>query len=178
MASVFNNELVAKMADFLNEIGIPVTPATLENETVLPGIQIANEGLLIDEEKLKYPGDMLHEAGHIAVAPPSYRKTLTDRIDPQEDFKYAGELMALGWSYAAALHLGIDPRIVFHPNGYHGQAQQLVDNFNLGFHIGVPALQWAQMTATGANAEQLGVEPYPHMIRWVREHEPEMPAEA
>lgn len=178
MASVFNNELVAKMADFLNEIGIPVAPATLD-ETPLPGIRIVNEGLLIDEEKLTYPGDILHEAGHIAVAPPSYRKRLSDRIDPEEDFKYAGELMTLGWSYAAAVHLGIDPAVVFHSHGYRGQAQQILDGFTHGVsYIGLPALQWAQMTATGANAEQLGVEPYPHMIRWVREHEPEMPTEA
>jgi hypothetical protein len=172
MASAFNNELVAKMADFLNGIGIPVTPATLD-ETFLPGIKIENQGLLVDEEKLKYPGDILHEAGHIAVAPPSYRKRLSDRIDPQEDFKYAGELMALGWSYAAAVHIGIDPAIVFHPDGYRGQAQQILDGFTYGVsYIGLPVLQWAGMTASGALAEQLGVAPYPHMIRWVREHEP------
>lgn len=178
MASVFKNELVATMADFLNGIGIPVTPATLEDETVLPGIKIENQGLLIDEEKLKYPGDILHEAGHIAVAPPSYRTTLSDRIDPTEDFKHAGELMALAWSYAAAVHLGIDPAVVFHPNGYHGQSEQLIHNFSQQHGvIGVPVLQWTGMTATGPLAEELGVPPFPHMIRWVREHEPPAPEE-
>lgn len=175
MATSWKNEIVATIADFLNGIGIPVTQCALDKETALPGIAIANEGLLVDEEKLLYPGDLLHEAGHIAVAPPSYRKTLHGNIDPEEDFKYAGELMALAWSYAAAVHIGIDPAIVFHEGGYHGQAQQLLDNFSNGTMmngiIGVPALQWIGLTAMGQQAQELGVPPFPHMISWIREHE-------
>lgn len=175
MATSWKNETVATMVNFLNEIGIPVTQCTLEEQTSLPGITIANEGLLVDEDKLLYPGDILHEAGHIAVAPPSYRKTISGTIDPEEDFKYAGELMALAWSYAAAVHLGIDPAIVFHEHGYHGQSQQILDNFRDGAAIsgviGVPMLQWTGMSAEGQHAQELGVPPFPHMIRWVREHE-------
>lgn len=177
MATSWNSEIVATMVHFLAEIGIPVTQCTLEESTALPGIDIANEGLLIDEDKLLYPGDILHEAGHIAVAPPSYRKTLSGTINPEEDFKYAGELMALPWSYAAALHIGIDPAMVFHEGGYHGQSEQILDNLRNGGMIngiiGVPALQWAGLTAIGQQAEELGVPPFPHMIRWIREHEPE-----
>lgn len=171
MEATHTQELVAKITDFLNGIGIPVTFRTIEEETVLPGIFIENEGLVVDREKLLYPGDLLHEAGHIAVAPPSYRKKLNKHIDPQEDMKYAGELMALPWSYAAAMHLGIDPSVVFHPHGYHGQSQQLIHTFQYGPQIGLPGLQWAEMTADVRNAPQLGVPPFPHMIRWVREHE-------
>ena len=35
----------------------------------------------------------------------------------------AGEEMgAIAWSYAAALHIGLDPRVVFHEDGYKGAA--------------------------------------------------------
>lgn len=172
METTTHNEVTTAIVNFLQEIGIPVVFRTLEEETVLPGITIENEGLVVDKEKLLYPGDLLHEGGHIAVAPPSYRKTLSGRIDPQEDFKHAGELMTLAWSYAAAVHLGIDPHIVFHPAGYHGQADQLVYSFGTGSTLGVPGLQWAQMTAMGDTAAALGVPPFPHMTQWVREHEP------
>ena len=30
-------------------------------------------GLVVDLAKLKYPGDLLHEAAHLAVAPPEFR---------------------------------------------------------------------------------------------------------
>ncbi len=171
METTNQNDITTTIVDFLNSIGVPVVFRTLEGETVLPGITIENEGLAVDKEKLLYPGDLLHEAGHVAVAPPSYRKTLNGHIDPEEDLKYAGELMAMPWSYAAAVHLGIDPAIVFHPQGYHGGSVQLIQNFTGGHNIGVPGLQWAEMTATGALAQELGVPPFPHMIRWVREHD-------
>ena len=173
MEATTQPDVTTTIVDFLNSIGVPVVLRPIEDNTVLPGISIENEGLVVDKEKLLYPGDLLHEAGHIAVAPPLYRKTLNGAIDPEEDFKHAGELMALAWSYAAAVHLGIHPSVVFHPHGYHGQADQLVHNFMAGYNVGVPGLQWAQMTTTGVQAQELGVPPFPHMIRWVREHQPE-----
>lgn len=173
MATSWKNEIVASITEFLGGIGIPVTQCTLQQETALPGISIANEGLLVDEDKLLYPGDLLHEAGHIAVAPPSYRKTLDGNIDPEEDFKYGGELMALAWSYAAAVHIGLDPKIIFHDAGYHGQSGQIIESFLYAPSggIGVPGLQWIGLAATAQEIQELGIQPFPHMMKWIREHE-------
>ena len=65
---------------------------------------------MVDPGRLRFPGNVLHEAGHLAVATPQGRAGM-DR-DAGKDA--AEEMMAIGWSYAAALHLGLDPAVVFH----------------------------------------------------------------
>ena len=69
------------------------------------------------------------------------------------------EMGAIAWSYAAALHIGLDPAVVFHAAGYRGGSQSLLENFRAGRPIGVPILQWA-----GLNGDD-----YPRMIRWLRD---------
>ena len=72
--------ILDQMYAFLAEIGIPVSETTLSQSTFVPGILIDQGRLLVDPAKLLYPGDLLHEAGHIAVTlPPNavrYTKTL------------------------------------------------------------------------------------------------------
>jgi hypothetical protein len=79
------------------------------------------------------------------------------------------EWAAIPWSYAAALAIGIDPALVFHGGGYHGHSPGLLATFAAGVPIGVHLLEDAGMTATGPRAAARGVEPYPHMLRWLRE---------
>ena len=57
---------------------------------------------------------------------------------------------------------------MFHPHGYKGGSQALIDAFTGGGTPGVPLLQWYGMAADEKNAAERGVEPYPHMLRWVR----------
>jgi hypothetical protein len=81
----------------------------------------------------------------------------------------AEEMMAIAWSWAAGAHLGLDPSIVFHEGGYRGGAQAIIDNFVQGRFIAVPMLQWVGMTADPKRAADLGVAPYPHMLKWLRD---------
>jgi hypothetical protein len=155
--------------DFIRSIGIEVVVAPIETVCVLPGIKISNGGLVIDPECLLYPGDLLHEAGHLAVAPPDIREHMNGALDPKQDFELAGELMAIPWSYAAAHYLGIDPAVVFHAGGYHGGSASLLENFAQSKFIGLPALQWAGLTYDMKRAKELGVAPFPKMIKWLRE---------
>jgi hypothetical protein len=153
------------MAGFLASIGLQTAPAVLRAFGFLDGLMI-NEGvLLIDEARLTYPGDLLHEAGHLAVTPGEQRKRLRGNVggDPGE------EMAAIAWSYAAALHIGIDPAVVFHSGGYLGGSQAILDNFSQGRYFGVPLLQWLGLTADKKNAARLQVAPYPHMLKWLRE---------
>ena len=135
--------------------------ATLDEPTFLPGLSIEAGALLIDEA-LKYPGDILHEAGHIAVTDPAGLGQAAVSADPGE------EMAAIAWSYAAARKLDLDPAILFHSDGYKGGASALHENFNAGRYIGVPLLQWFGMTVEPKNAAERGVAPFPHMLRWVR----------
>lgn len=111
---MFDNPINSKIAEFLTGIGIGVVPGEIAEQTVLPGILVDHGTLRIDEAKLVSPGDILHEAGHLAVAPAEKRGRLYNDVS-----KNAGdELAAIAWSWAATLHLGLDPALLFHPHGY------------------------------------------------------------
>ena len=160
----FHSPVTSHMAGFLSSIGMEVFPSVL-SETFLPGVTISHGTLLIDETRLIYPGDVLHEAGHIAVTPAARRWKLHQ--DAGDD---AGvEMAAIAWSYAAALFAGIDPAIVFHPDGYRGGARAIVENFSQGRYVGVPLLEWYGLTAGEKTAAAFEVPPYPHMLKWLRD---------
>ncbi len=79
----------------------------------------------------------------------------------------AEEMMAIAWSYAACMHLGLNPYVVFHDEGYRGGGSYIADNFNNKNYFGLPMLQWKGMAADEKNAKLLNVSPYPHMIKWL-----------
>lgn len=165
MALPLNDPLAGRIVVFLDEIGLPVRLGYVPQLSFLPGITIEAGELVIDQARLLYPGDLLHEAGHLAVLPPSARRCVHG--DVGED---AGlEVGAIAWSYAAALYLGIDPAVVFHAAGYRGGSAAMLENFGAGRFIGVPILEWAGLTATGERASACGVPPYPAMLKWLRE---------
>jgi len=162
----FQNQTTSKIVNFLIQIGLEVKVAVIEEETFLPGILIDHGALLVDEEKLNYPGDLLHEAGHLAIIPADQRK----RVQRDAGKKAAEEMMAIAWSYAALVHLGLDPTIVFHEGGYRGSSQSLIEIFTQGRTFGQPTLQWIGLTVDNKKtAQAMGVEPYPHMIKWLRD---------
>lgn len=169
MMDAFNGEITRKIVDFLTEIGIIVMASSIGRETFLPGILVENGRLLVDESKLLYPGDLLHEAGHLALAESGLRESLSGEVAFPGVVMEPVESQAIAWSYAAALHIGLDPAIVFHENGYKGNASGLLFNFQLGVYIGVSGLQALGLTAVGEQATILGSLPYPAMIKWVRD---------
>ena len=163
MALRFSDPLTNLLASFVRDVGIAVEAATLPDATLLPGLDIRGGVVRIDADRLLYPGDILHEAGHVAVSDPDSRHS------PEFSSTDGGEEMAaIAWSYAAACRLGVAPDVVFHPQGYKGGAEALVENFTSGRYIGVPLLQWWGMTLEPRMAEAQGVAPYPHMLRWLR----------
>ena len=169
MKDNFQNELTRKIAGFLNAIGIPTVPAEISAETFLPGILVRRGTLLVDEEKLAYPGDLLHEAGHLAVAPADLRDQLSDEVILPDVNLGALESQAIVWSYAACVHLEIDPRVVFHAGGYKGKAENLLFNFSLGVFPGLNGLEENEMAFGERRARELGVEPFPAMRKWLRD---------
>ena len=168
----FADPRTAAIAAFLGRIGIACEPADLADagDTFLPGILLDRGRLLVDEARLAYPGDLLHEAGHIAVAPSDVREHLSGGSVAVPGVDMAAlEFAAIPWSYAAALAVGIDPAEVFHEGGYAGRASGLLFSFRAGAPIGAHLLEAAGMTASGPRAQALGVPPYPHMLRWLRD---------
>jgi len=152
------------IVDFLREIGLDVQVRTLTEPTFLPGIRIERGGLVVDPARLTYPGDLLHEAGHLAVVPPAARATMHD--DAGDD--QTNELMSIGWSYAAVVHLGLAPAVVFHAGGYQDGGQTYLRNVAEGRYLAVPMLQWVGLTLDRKRAREEGAAPYPHMRSWLR----------
>ncbi len=147
-------EPTTQIIAFLRDIGIPVIETTLPADTFLPAMTVRRGQLLVDRTRLAWPGDLLHEAGHIAVTDPEARATL-EAFDggPGE------EMAAICWSYAAAHAIGLDPAVVFHEAGYNGGGAWLVEAFAKGSYVGLPLLAWYGLTCA---------ETYPAMDRWLR----------
>jgi len=152
--------------DWLGKIGLTVRLAPLGADTFLPGVTLEPGGLIVDPERLLYPGDLLHEAGHLATMLPAQRASTGSNTGSD----MGSEIAAQTWSYAAAVHLGLPPETVFHhPTGYKGAAQNLIQIYRDG-NAGVPLLQWMGLTLDPTRAAATSIAPYPHMIRWLRGH--------
>ncbi len=165
----FQNTQTERMAAFIRAIGIDVIETALTEETFIPGIYIAEGKLLVDEAHLLYPGDLLHEAGHIALIPANQRKYATDNVENIEEIGDAYEVESIAWSWAAVVELGIDPAILFHNHGYKGNAQPLLQSFQLGVYPGLKRLEDFGMAYTHDTAAKLGTKPFPAMQKWLRE---------
>ena len=152
-ARAFDRAETATILDFLRSIGIGVRLGTVTGG-FLPGIAVEGGGLVVDAERLAFPGDLLHDAGHIAVTDPAARAMLNAVANDGGE-----EMAAVAWSYAAAWAIGLDPKLVFHDEGYRGGGAALAEAFAAGGGVGLPLLEWYGMAAPGA---------FPVLQRWLR----------
>jgi hypothetical protein len=159
---MFSDPLVISLVALVRSIGIEVQACPINWKTQFPGLEIRAGTVLVDENQLIHPGNILHEAGHIAVHDPARRQ------EPKFLPSKGEELGALAWSYAATVHLGVSSELVFYPGSYHGWDTSLLENFAAGRYIGVPLLQRYGMAIEERFAPECGLKPYPHMLRWVR----------
>lgn len=164
MKGLVNEQLIERIVAFLRAIGLSVQAGELAAPAILPGLRVVRGVLVYDPACLRYPGDLLHEAGHLAVKSPADRAAAEADLggDPAE------EMMAISWSYAAALHLQIPPEVVFHPDGYQGGSESLLQNFAEGRFLAVAMLQWLGLAYEPKHAEVLGVAGFPTMRAWLR----------
>lgn len=160
--------MIERIVAFLNEIGIGTTPGDVPSSSFLPGVRIVNGRLVYDPAALTWPGDLLHEAGHIATAPAALRPTLNDGVEVPESVPYAGEAEVTAWAFAALRHLELPVEVLFHSGGYRGASPGLVMTFTLGVYPGAAGLAHAGMTHTGIGAREQGLAVYPVMSRWLR----------
>ncbi|EAZ80518.1 hypothetical protein [Algoriphagus machipongonensis] len=148
-----------QILSFLKEIGIPTVSSTLDDSTFLPGLKIDKGTLFYDPEKLKYPGDLLHEAGHIALMTKEEKETIAGNV---KEFRPPGQDNEMGvmcWTYAALVHLGLPPEVVFHPDGYKGDSEMLIMEYTNGQYRGLPLLVWMELC---------DYETFPKMKKWIR----------
>ncbi len=161
-------ETLNKIVSFINRIGIECRPGSIATTTFLPGIEIQNGAIIYNEERLLYPGDLLHEAGHLAVLLPEHRNNVCGDNLHGDISAPAAEMAAIAWSWAALVHLHIPPEVVFHKEGYKGSSPSIVNNFSDGRYMAVPMLQFLGMTTEPKPGTPAGEHIYPDMKHWLR----------
>lgn len=152
--------------DFIRTIGLPIASAETLAGSLIPGFALEKGVLYYCEAEILCPGDVLHEAAHLAVIPSAERASLSNDTIGERSESEAEEMMCIAWSYAACLHLGLDPEFVFHAEGYKGGGDYLAENFAQGRYIGVPMLQYVGMALEQSTGDQAA---YPAMIKWLRD---------
>ena len=151
-----------RIGAFLQAIGIAIEVGTV-GESVIPGMTVRHGRVRVDPEVSAYPGDLLHEAGHLAVSDPATRATIeTIPTDPGD------EMAAIAWSVAAAKACGTALETLFFDGGYKGNAGALRAAFGGKGWVGVPMLAAFGMTAEPRRAEEWGMPAFPAMTRWLR----------
>lgn len=181
-------ETLAPIERFLTHIGVSVHKGRLAPDSFLPGVAVRAGGLVVDPDLLGSPGDILHEAGHVAVTPSRLRPHLNGDIDAcaaaliedpdmgvsEDEAKIIRhtETAAIAWSYAAALASGIAPESVFWGEGYGGKQggapQAVMFQVAQGFFPGIQALSHEGFcTAPPPFGDMSDPTPFPHMKRWL-----------
>lgn len=163
-----NDVAFEKCVSFLNSIGIKIIFRKLETNSFLPGLLIEKGTIVVDKDTLEHAGDILHEAGHLAVVPTAHRHLLTEKNIIKRSNREGEEMMAIAWSYAACIHLLIDPFFVFHDQGYRGGSEHIVESCIKKDYLGLLMLQAVSMTK-GEKQAGSDIPSYPHMIKWLRE---------
>lgn len=155
---------ILQICSFIQQVGISIKEGQIHDQTFLPGIEIVDGALVYDVEKLLYPGDLLHEAGHIALIPKVHRHKVSGNLKDQSFTDGGEEIAAMLWSYAACMQIGLPPEVVFHKEGYKGDSEWILKNYAEGVYIGLPLLLWMGLCAPQ------GQEPgFPVMQKWLRD---------
>lgn len=164
-----NQKYQQLMCDFIESLGISIIPRKLDHSTFLPGLDLGPNCIYVDQDKLLYPGDLLHEAGHLAVTTGAQRAAVGS-ADLELPWPTDGEeIGTLLWSYAAAHHLEIPLDIVFHRHGYKNDSTWLIHHFQRGNYIGLPFLQWIGLCFDDKQATLHQAAAFPAMRQWLRD---------
>ncbi|MCR9257149.1 MAG: hypothetical protein NXI16_13765 [Alphaproteobacteria bacterium] len=163
--AAFSDPVLTKIVETVTGLGIPVSAGTVPDDAFLAGVEIRGGGLVVEEAKLGHPGDVLHEAAHLAVMTPAERDGFTGAL-PEDP---AQEMACHAWCYAAAKRFDLPLETVFH-DAYKGGGPALREAFESGGLIGQPMLQlWEMTRLPNADASFDGLPVYPDMAKWLRD---------
>ena len=165
--AAYDEEMLKCIVNFLDEIGIKIIEKELSEDCFLPGLYPKGNGILLDRTRLKYPGDLLHEAGHIAVTEEHLRPLIGTNEMTEKWPRPGDELGAILWSYAAVCYLNIPANVVFHPHGYKNDSEWLIGQLESGNYIGLPVFEWMGFCNNKTEDENNKTR-FPKMLKWLR----------
>jgi hypothetical protein len=156
MGCMPDGERLDRVIAFARSIGVEVHEGELARSTRVTGVDIVSGCVHVDRALLRGIGDFLHEVAHVALTRLADRPALDEWVTGTD----AQEISALAWTWAAGQYLGLEPSDVFHDAIISGNGPTLRENFSTGQYVGVPMLQYWNLTNNAA---------YPRMARWVRD---------
>lgn len=179
-------EWCMKAIDFVLGIGIPVKVSDRTNalDTFLPHIRI-EYGELVVSPRRAFPGDILHEAGHIALLPRRLRIYALD--DLQQALQMGSEILrqpdcsaytqaairlsasdaaVTAWQFAAHKKIGLPKALLFPLQSYGGQENLIYVSLDHNNYVGINELTKAGLTM---HSEQmnLGAPVFPQLKSWL-----------
>lgn len=181
----------AAAIDFVRSIGLSVTEGIAQDVegAFVPGVRIVDGGLIVDSATV-FPGDVLHEAGHLAIIPAQFRplatgtlrqvfKAMTQHLKDNptllggwpEDLVcrgilQSGEAEAAAWQYAAAHQIGMPDEWLFPPESFNGESEDTLLRLKANQYFGINGLQaagWTRVHAMGNPAKPQ----YPKLAFWL-----------
>lgn len=167
-----------RVATWLNSIGLVTKPGKRSDQSFMRGIWF-DCGCIVYDPDEAHPGDLLHEAGHLAIVPARFRHFVKGEIEESLASHYddylkstvdcedatlqaiiqSGDAEAIAWSYAASLACCVDPWLCF-VNGFDGEAESVFQAIKLGCHPGINGLRASGMLTS--------VRDFPHLVRWLQ----------
>jgi len=181
------NQHLHKVCEFLTEIGI-------ENSIVeganghLKHVDISEGKLLI--QPICFPGDVLHEAGHVAIMPSRWRHLLTGDIrhaikqmfveldgmnlHPDDPLSRAAiqcsDPEATAWGWAAGLYLKLPKHFIINHDplsgDYGGEGWVVAEQLEFRSYIGINGLSHAGFCCP--RIPMAGKPVYPELARWLQ----------
>ncbi len=130
-----------KAIAFLRSIKIPLreSPPTepCPQKTFFPWVWIENSTLVYRKNSVDV-GQLLHEAGHLALMTPAKRALASPNgLPPGPIF---GDLAVEAWDYYAAIAADIFPMLIFAKN-FDNKGLQVYTQLDKGVHYGIPILK-------------------------------------
>jgi hypothetical protein len=130
-----------KAIAFLKSIKIPLreSPPTepCPPNTFFPWVWIENSTLVYRKNSVDI-GQLLHEAGHLALMPPAKRSLANpSKLPPGPIF---GDLAVEAWDYYAAKAADIFPMLIFAKN-FENKGLQVYTQLENGVHYGIAILK-------------------------------------
>lgn len=174
-----------RVVEALNAIGLPTR--IKEGATgFIEGIRIV-EGELLVAPDARVSG-LLHEAGHIAIAPKRFRHLISDDVDaamakmleavadehPDSPLHRAvlqcSDAEATAWAFSFGTHLGYSSEFLIRDDEYDGEGEYTRLSLTLRSYLGINGLAAAGFCATSAVvAARLNRPLYPALAFWTQE---------
>ena len=177
---------------FVQGIGLEVVTRDSGVRGFIEGVRV-RAGVLHVGLDTVFPGDVLHEAAHLALIPLRFRhladgdlrdvnKAMRNYVEahgeglmrhPEDPLcravLQADEQEAAAWQYAAALKVGLPDVWLFPDDAFEGNGKAVLQYLKLKRHMGINGLQAARWTLVRKNPH-IDLPVYPELAHWLCPH--------